>query len=225
MVGPLWFVGFDSLMEFVAFAIALAIAYQAFRGYMMTRQRTLFYVEFSFGLLSAGLLIDALTGFLGVLARALRATIALTTVGYTLYFLAQIVAYGMLIYAYFWQARSPTATQISLGLAPIVGLAALQHTPISAVRLFGFLVEYHPAAEIVLLFLVACIAVQTGLNYSATKDGNAFLVFLGFLLLAFSHLFFILMVLGPLLFVIGHLLQLFGFVSLLSMLLRVTSAK
>lgn len=77
MVGPRWFVGFDSLMELVAFLIALAIAYQALKGYRLTKQRTLWYVHFSFAVLSAGLLIDSLIGFLGILARTLRGTIAL----------------------------------------------------------------------------------------------------------------------------------------------------
>ena len=225
MVGPLWFVGFDSLMELVAFAIALAIAYQAFKGYTMTRQRTLFYVQFSFALLSAGLLIDSLAGFLGILARALRATMALTRVGYTLYFFAQLLAYGVLIYAYVYQAKSVSTTSASLALIPVFGLAALQEPSVPEMKLLGLLVEYHPGSEIILLFLLACIAILTGLNYSATKDRNAFLVFLGFLLLAFSHLLFILTPLNALMFVIGHLLQLLGFISLLTMLLRVTTAK
>ena len=72
MVGPRWFVGFDSLMEFVAFIIAVAIAYQAFKGYRLTKQKTLLYVHFSFAALSTGLLVDSLTGFLAILARALK---------------------------------------------------------------------------------------------------------------------------------------------------------
>jgi hypothetical protein len=91
-------------------------------------------------------------------------------------------------------------------------------------RLFGPL-EYHPVSEILLLFLVFYVAVQTGTNYSATKDRNAFLVFLAFLLLALSHLLFILQLISPLLFVIGHLLQLSGFVSFLAMLFRVTRSQ
>jgi hypothetical protein len=89
------------------------------------------------------------------------------------------------------------------------------------IRLLGPLVEYHPVAEILLLFLLFYVATRTGINYSATKDQNAFLVFLAFLFLAVSHLFFILEPIGPVLFVIGHLLQLSGFVSFLVMLLRV----
>jgi uncharacterized ion transporter superfamily protein YfcC len=76
-----------------------------------------------------------------------------------------------------------------------------------------------------LLVLVTYIAIQTGLNYSATKDRNALLVFLAFLLLALSHLFFIVEPFSAFYFVIGHVLQLLGYVSLLSMLVRVTTTK
>jgi hypothetical protein len=220
LVGPRWFIGFDSLMELVAVIVALAIAYQALKGYRLTKQRRLWYVHFSFAVLSAGLLIDSLIGFLGILARTLRGTIALTSVGYSIYFFAQLLAYSMLIYAYVSQTRTPNATSNPILLASLFGFATLQAAPI---RLLGLLVEYHPVAEILLLFLVFYIAIKTGTNYSSTKDQNAFLVFLAFLLLALSHLFFILQPIGPLLFVIGHLLQLSGFVSLLVMLFRVNS--
>ena len=209
-------------MEFVAFIIALAIAYQALKGYRLTKQRTLWYVHFSFAVLSAGLLIDSLTGFLGILARTLRGTLSLTWIGYSIYFLAQLLAYSMLIYAYVSQTRTLGTTSTTVALASLIGLATLQTTPAQGIRLLGPLVEYHPIPEIILLFLALYIAVQTGMNYSSTKDRSAFLVFLAFLLLTLSHLFFILQPFGALLFVIGHILQLLGFVSLFTMLLRVT---
>jgi hypothetical protein len=209
-------------MEFIAFIIALAVAYQALKGYRFTKQRTLWYVHFSFAVLSAGLLIDSLAVFLGILARALRAAVAVTLVGYSVYFFAQALAYCMLIYAYVSQTRTLNMWSIPVLLASMFGFATLQSPPI---RLLGPLIEYHPVSEILLLFLVFYVAVQTGLNYSATKDRNAFLVFLAFVFLALSHLFFILQPIGPLLFVIGHVLQLLGFVSLLAMLLRVTGDK
>lgn len=224
MIRPLWFVGFDSLMEFIAVIIALTIAFQAFKGYRLTRQRTLLYVQFSFALLSAGLLIDSLTGFLGILARSLKGVEILTQVGYTIYFLAQVLAYGILVYAYVSQTRAMSTTSVSPLLVPLFGFSTLQVSQAPVIKALPLL-EYHPISEIVLLFLVVYIAFQTGINYSATKDRNAFLVFLGFLLLALSHLFFTLMLLGPLFFVFGHVFQLLGFVSLLTMLLRVTRAK
>ena len=208
-------------MELVAFIIALAIAYQALKGYRLTKQRTLWYVHFSFGVLSAGLLIDSLAGLIGIAARTLRGTIAFTTIGYSIYFFAQLLGYSILIYAYVSQTRTLNISTSPVLLASLFGFATLQVAPGIVARLFGPL-EYHPVSEILLLFLVFYVAVQTGTNYSATKDRNAFLVFLAFLLLALSHLLFILQPISPLLFVIGHLLQLSGFVSFLAMLLRVT---
>jgi hypothetical protein len=208
-------------MELVAFIIALAIAYQALKGYRLTKQRTLWYVHFSFGVLSAGLLIDSLAGFIGIAARTLRGTIAFTTIGYSIYFFAQLLGYSILIYAYVSQTRTLNISTSPVLLSSLFGFVTLQAGPGVVARLFGPL-EYHPVSEILLLFLVLYVAVQTGTNYSATKDRNAFLVFLAFLLLALSHLLFILQPISPLLFVIGHLLQLSGFVSFLAMLLRVT---
>jgi hypothetical protein len=101
---------------------------------------------------------------------------------------------------------------------------ALQASQSPILRPLGLL-EYHPISEIVLLFLIVYIVFQTAINYSATKEKNALLVFLGFLLLVFSHLSFILTLAAPAFFVLGHVFQLFGFVSLLTMLLRVTRAK
>jgi hypothetical protein len=212
-------------MELVAFIIALAIANQALKGYKLTNQKTLWYVNISFAVLSAGLLIDSLTGLLGIVARTLRGTIALTAIGYSIHFFAQLLAYSVLIYAYVSQTRTLNTAESPVLLASLFGFVILQGAPGMEVRLFGSLVEYHPISEILLLFLVFYVAVQTGVNYSATKDRNAFLVFLAFLLLAVSHLFFILQPVNPLLFVIGHLLQLVGFVSFFAMLLRVTHSQ
>ena len=211
-------------MEFVAFIIALAIAFQAFKGYRLTKQRTLLYVQFSFALLSAGLLVDSLAGFLGILARSLKGIEILTQVGYTIYFLVQVLAYGILVYAYVSQTRTLSTASPALPLVSLSGITALQTSQSPVVKPLPLL-EYHPISEIVLLFLIVYIAFQTAINYSATKERNALLVFLGFLLLALSHLFFILALLGPLFFVLGHVFQLLAFVSLLMMLLRVTRTK
>jgi hypothetical protein len=209
-------------MELVAFIIAVAIAYQALKGYRLTKQKTLWYVHLGFAALSAGLLIDSFAGFLGIVARTLRGTVALSLIGYEIYFLAQLVAYGLLIYAYVSHTRILNTTTSTAMLSSLFGFVALQALPI---RLLGPFMEYHPISEIILLLLVTYIAIQTGLNYSSTKDRNALLVFLAFLLLALSHLFFILEPFTQFFFVIGHILQLLGYISLLSMLVRVTTTK
>ncbi len=66
---PFWFFGFDSFMEFIAFAIAMAVAFQAMKGYTLSRERTLLYLNISFLLLGAGLLVDGLANLIVLLSR------------------------------------------------------------------------------------------------------------------------------------------------------------
>ena len=97
MLAPLWFFGFDSLMEFIGFAIVSAVAYQALKGYRLSKERTLLYLNLSFGLLGAGLLIDGLANLVVLLVRFHRAFLFLSVFGYTINFVAQVLAYGLLV--------------------------------------------------------------------------------------------------------------------------------
>ena len=106
MVPPIWFFGFDSLMEFIAFAIATAVALQAMKGYTLTRERTLLYLNISFLLLGAGLLVDGLANLVVLLSRFHRNFIYLSRLGYTIDFLAQLVAYTILVVVYVQQTRT-----------------------------------------------------------------------------------------------------------------------
>ena len=54
MAAPSWFFGFDSLMEFIAFVISIAVAYQAMKGYKFSKERTLLYLNLSFVLIGVG---------------------------------------------------------------------------------------------------------------------------------------------------------------------------
>ena len=87
------------------------------------------------------------------------------------------------------------------------------------------ILQYHPLLEITVFFLIAFIAAQAAMNYAVRKDKNSLLVLIAFVLLAISHVFFILPPFITVFFVIAHLTQLFGFLALLTMLLRVTGTK
>ncbi len=203
MVAPSWFFGFDSLMEFIAFVIAIAVAYQALKGYRLAKERTLLYLNLSFVLVGAGLLIDGLASMLVLLSRFHRAMLFLSGLGYTIDFVAQLLAYGLLVFAYIQQTRSVGA-QVAMAALPIVFF------------------EHNSVTELILLFLLAYIATQTAINYSVNKSTNALLVFGAFASLAIAHLFFLLYTLFPVFFPFAHIAQLFGFLLLLAMLLRVT---
>lgn len=204
MVAPSWFFGFDSLMEFIAFAIALAVAHQALKGYKLSKEKTLLYLNLSFVLLGAGLLIDGLANLVIVLARFHRAFLFLSPLGYTMNFVAQSLAYGLLVFAYIEQTRNVNI-QIAMAAAPLL------------------LFEHNAVTELILIFLLVYISAQTAINYSMNKTTNALLVFGAFASLAMSHLFFLLFTLAPVFFPFAHVAQLFGFLLLLAMLLRVNS--
>lgn len=202
-----WFLGFDSLMEFIAFIIAIAVAYQALKGYRLSKERTLLYLHFSFVLLGAGLLIDGLSGIIVLISQFHRALLYLYALGYTINFITQLVAYGILVVVYLQQTRN-----VSLELA----VAA----PLASVLFF----ERNAFTELILIFLLVYITAQMGINYSMNKTTNALLVLGAFASLALAHFFFLMFILIPIFFPLAHIAQLFGFLLLLAMLLRVNQA-
>lgn len=192
-------------MQFIAFAIAIAVAYQALKGYRLSRERTLLYLNLSFVLLGAGLLIEGLSNFVVLLSRFHRALLYLSGVGYTINFVAQLLAYAILVFAYIQQTRNINA-QVAMAALPLLFF------------------EHNAFAELVLIFLLAYISIQTAINYSINKTTNALLVFGAFASLAISHLFFLLFTLRSIFFPFAHIAQLFGFLLLLAMLLRVNQS-
>ncbi len=205
MVAPRWFFGFDSLMEFIAFAIAIAVAYQALKAYRLSKERTLLHLNLSFVLLGAGLLIDGLSNIVVLFARFHRPFLFLSGLGYTINFIAQALAYGILVVAYIQQTRSANI-QVAMGISVLV------------------LFEQNAVAELMLVFLLVYISMQTAINYSISKTTNALLVFGAFTSLTISHGLFLLFILAPVLFPFAHIAQLFGFLLLLAMLLRVNQS-
>jgi hypothetical protein len=193
-------------MEFIAFAIAMAVAFQAIRGYTLSKERTLLYLNFSFLLLGAGLLVDGLANLVILLSRFHRNFLYLSRVGYTIDFVAQLVAYLILVLVYFQQTRAWSGQLAALAL------------PLA-------LYEINPLMELVLIFLLVYISAQTAANYNVMKTTNSLLVFGAFLSLAVAHVFFLLFTIIPIFFPFAHISQLFGFLLLLGMLFKVNQSQ
>jgi len=204
--GPSWFFGFGSLMEFIAFVIAIAIANQALRGYKMSKEKTLLYLNLSFVLIGAGLLVDALASIIVFLAGARRGFLYPFAIGYTINFLAQVIAYGLLVYAYVHQARGISEGPVLIAAMPFLFF------------------ERNAFTELILIFLLVYIATQTGINYSINKGTNSMLVFGAFVSLSLAHVFFLIFTIAPIFYPFAHIAQLCGFLLLLAMLLRVNQS-
>ena len=193
-------------MEFIAFAIAIAVAFQAMKGYALSRERTLLYLNFSFLLLGAGLLVDGLANLVILLSRFHRNFLYLSRVGYTIDFVAQLAAYVILVVVYFQQTRA-WSSQAAVAVLPFA------------------LLEINPLMELVLIFLLVYISAQTAANYNVRKTTNSLLVFGAFLSLVIAHVFFLLFTIIPIFFPFAHISQLFGFLLLLGMLFKVNQSQ
>jgi len=193
-------------MEFVAFAIAMAVAFQAVKGYRLARERTLLYLNFSFLLLGAGLLVDGLANLIVLLSKFHRNFLFLSRIGYTIDFLAQLVAYGILVVVYLQQTRAWNS-QLAAAALPVV------------------LLENNPLTELVLIFLLVYISGQSAINYNVSKTTNSLLVFGAFTSLVVAHVFFLLFTIAPIFFPFAHISQLFGFLLLLGMLFKVNQTQ
>ena len=191
-------------MEFIGFAIASAVAYQALKGYKLSKERTLLYLNLSFGLLGAGLLIEGLANLVVLLVRFHRAFLFLSAFGYTIDFVAQFLAYGLLVFAYMQQTRNVGA-----------------QVPVAAAAVPAFFFAHNAVTELILIFLLVYITTHTAMNYKMNKSTSALLVFGAFASLSVAHLFFLLFTLAAVFFPFAHIAQLFGFLLLLAMLLRV----
>ncbi len=206
---PVWFVGFDSIMELISFLVAAGVGYQALKGFRLTREKTLLYIHFSFILLSAGLLIDALPTLLLFITRTPRRVFLLSELGDIIFFLAQLFAYGLLIFAYLQHTKRLASAATLSGIALFASF------------------EANPSRELILVFMLAYITAQTTINYSIRRQTNSLLVMLCFALLTLGHVFFLLAfeLLNPTYGVFANFLQLFGFLSLFWMLLRVNRGR
>ena len=192
-------------MEFIAAGIAMAIAYEAMKGYALVKQRILLYLKLSFILLGAGLIVGGFSDGVIIFAKFHRAFLFLYTIGYTINFFAQLIAYGILVIAYVQQTRS-FGTQIAMAALPIM------------------FVQRNSFTELILVFLLVYISAQTAINYSVSKSTNTLLVFCAFFCLMLAHVLFLLYTLVPILFPFAQIAQLFGFLLLLAMLFRVNQA-
>jgi len=193
-------------MEFIAFAIAMAVASQAMKGYRLARERTLLYLNFSFLLLGAGLLVDGLANLIVLLSKFHRNLLFLSRIGYTIDFLAQLVAYVILVIVYLQQTRAWNS-QLAAAALPLA------------------LLESNPLTELVLIFLLVYISGQSAINYNVSKTTNSLLVFGAFTSLAVAHVFFLLFTIAPIFFPFAHISQLFGFLLLLGMLFKVNQTQ
>ncbi len=208
---PLWFFALDTGMEVIKTAISLAIGYFAFKSFKIMNERTLLYLHFSFVLLGSGLLIHTITmayTLVSVLVSPplVRLDVLLLRLGLLVFFFTEVAAYGLLAFVYASQTKS-VAVEAAI-VPPILTM-----------------LRYESSFEVLVIFILVYITYQTAVNYSTRRLTNSLLVVSSFTLLTVSHILFLFSSILVLLYPIADIVQLVGFVALLTMLLRVVRKK
>lgn len=210
--GPAWFNTFDSIFQILFAVVTLIIAAFSYKAYKLMQERKYKYFCAGFFMMSAGFFVISLSNLLiytrfydGIVTRL--AEFNLANLFYMVHIFLMLLSYMLLlVIAMKLQQRR---------------LIALLFAFILLFTVFSY--QYYLKFHIISFMLLAFMAWQFYDNYKEKKNLNSGLVFSSFYMLAFAELFFLAMIFMPMLYVVGHAMQLIGFGLLLAMFMRVES--
>lgn len=215
--GPTWFYGMDAVIQLFGAIVALTLAFYGYKAYKLSKDRKYLLFSLAFFLLSLDLIIYAIlipagfvyysfysglyVGMLLQLARLLN----------FLFIAATLLAYTLLIAVYSKINRADTITLVS----------------VLTIIISGFIYRYQSFTgfNLVSVLLLTFIMAYTCHNCVTRKTRSSTSVFVAFILLALGHLFFVGAGISPVAFLLGHILQLAGYLSLLIGLLYMLGKK
>lgn len=211
--GPVWAYGVDVGIQFFGALIALFIAIYGYKAYKLTQDKKYLYFGSAFGLLSFNLFLFVLmipalyvyyTYFKNIDPGLL---LNVSHILNFIYMFVTLMAYAVFIVIYAGMARR--SLMLLLG-SLVFSLVVYSYLSVSFV---GF--------NLIALLLLAFVIAYNAKNYILGKKRQSALVLSAFILIALGHLFFILEIFNSLFYVIGHITQLIGYISLLIVVLRV----
>lgn len=208
MLPPRWFLPYDTIIQILTAVIALAVGLYAYRGYKWTQDRTLRGLILAFLLLALGFFVKGLAlgyawGY-GVNYAENGTLVGVLDIGFWAYYILSIAAYAILVYAY---SKKLTAQSVAMATA---GLTLLLISPFF---------------ELISVILLLIILIAQLMHLMVKRTFNAEVVTMSFGLLLLSHVFLMFSRASDLLFMIGAIIQLTAFVSLLLVLYRLRGAK
>jgi len=209
--GPKWFYGLDAGFEVIASVATLLIAFYSFRVFRLTKLRKYLYFMLAFLLISGSYFLRAVadyTVYSSLIGHIPNITSAITNVApIQTYYSLGILAFMVLSFAGFMML---VALYIGITSYRTVALLFLLAILIAFLSVNKF-VAFHATLIIMLLFIVARLSI----NFGRKKRASSFLVLYGMSCLLAAQLFFFLLSFDVVYYVVGHVVQLFGFILLL----------
>ena len=205
---PVWFYGYDIALELVFFATSLMVAIFAFNIYKKTCQKKIRLFGVGFSLIATSYLIQSILNFLIItkaneqVCRAIKVSsiLAFNYTGTLIHIFFLITGYAILLY-----------TTLKINSRRTLWLLIL----ISIVTVFfskNILFVFYLLSTIYLLF----ISTYYIKNYLKNKQTKTLLIAVAFLFLLFGSFHFLISVNHQLFYAIGHILELFAYILILS---------
>jgi hypothetical protein len=207
MFPPRWFVPYDILIQLVMVLISAGIAVYAFKGFQWIKERSLYFLSMAFSLLAIGFFANGVT-----LSYALWVAVPephgpmsmpWIDLGFWLYYLFSIAAFSILVYAYARNAKGAPVALAAFGVVLSAAAPVLQ-------------------SIIIVLLLLVVIAQVAHLLHHRTKFSA--LVMISFSFIFLSNVMIFTSGWESDQYVIGKVVQLGAFLTLLFMMLLMRGA-
>lgn len=207
MFPPRWFLPYDAIFQLITALVALAVAAYALRGNQWLKERTLNALFMAFLLLAVGLLINGMTlsyTYLQGTSFARGAEpMAMADLGFWMYYVMSILAYSILVFAYAERLREISLAVFAVGMGERAG---------------GSLIHAGPYMELILVILLVVIVTAQVAHLIVRRSWYPLMVTLGFICVLLSHILIMVSSIEDLTYVLGRVLELTGFLTLLGVL-------
>ncbi len=206
---PDWFLGFDSLLEFITTLIALAIGYYSLKVYKINHESKQFYLGFSFFAIAGAYLAKAFSNLIILLEVNRPGILWVKLQNIALFHDAGILLHIALIFVGYI-----TLVSLSLKIKDMRIISLLLVTVILATILSSSSFLYFHVISVILLMYVVPYFWK---YYRQSKNAHSRVVLISFFLIVLSHLFFILFLSGQQVFyVYGEFTEAAGYLGLLA---------
>jgi hypothetical protein len=224
---PAWFYGLDSAMYFISAMVGFILSFYFHRIFSISAKKKHLYLHLGFAILSMAFLILSISNLSSYTAYMkcesdchlgmLDEIFSFEDFSHFLYFGLSFVAYMFFVVAYTDEYENFSKRFVPLFIIYIALLFAIIPLSGSKVLWYSYNEYFHLTAFLLLIFL----SFKNLVNYEEKKATNALIVTVGFGSIALFHLLHLFVFLNEWIYVFAHVFILIGFVSLLTMIMRV----
>lgn len=209
---PVWFFKIDAGLDILLAVLGLIVSYYGLKLYRVSSKKSHFNLYLGFTVLSAGFLVNGITGIYAILNSRLTPQelmlgriVNISNFGYWIYFATSIIAYVLFVSMYLQENRKST-------FLPVV------MTP--------FWFDYFSAFNVVSILLLSYVVFQTFVNWlDSRRNSNTFKVMAAFALLLGYHVLLAFSPFSELAYIAAHISVLLSFLLLIIMIRGVSPSK